>query len=128
MATTALCASIGSNANRSISSFGRAKPPNHESIQYFKSCMPGRRSNTPPGGQPPKHLPKLHLHLGHAPAFSPFIDVSASPDRRVEPLTAPSSPSVDQPYKMKAANSYTTSPADVDYDSNFNKPNSATSD
>ncbi|KAK9041698.1 hypothetical protein V6N11_016788 [Hibiscus sabdariffa] len=88
----------------------------------------GRRSNTPPGGQPPKHLPKVHLHLGHAPVFSPFIDVSASPDSRVEPLTAPSSPSVDQPYKTKAANSYTTSHADADYDSDFNKPNSATSD
>jgi len=56
--------------------------------------MPGRRSNTAPGGQPPKHLPTVHLNLGHAPAFSPSIDVSASPDSRVEPLTAPSSPSV----------------------------------
>ncbi|KAK8482488.1 hypothetical protein V6N13_026826 [Hibiscus sabdariffa] len=34
----------------------------------------------------------------------------------------------NQPYKMKAVNSYTTSPADADYDSDFNKPNFATSD
>lgn len=56
----------------------------------------------------------------------PSIDVSASPDSRVEPLTAPSSPSVDQPDKTKAAKSYTTSPADADSDSDFNIDSSTT--